>query len=93
MTRPKPWVNPRGARAAKGKDAQVRNSLHFWQDTTLLFCHLTYKLLLKSNLPAQIRLDEGLRQSSANKINVQTCKNLRCFKQTAFITKVVRLQS
>jgi hypothetical protein len=41
-TRPKPRANPCGVRAAKGKDAQVGDSLRLRQDMALLPCLLTY---------------------------------------------------
>jgi hypothetical protein len=37
---------------SKGKDAQVGDSLRLQQDTALLPCHFTYKLLVESNPPS-----------------------------------------
>jgi hypothetical protein len=73
--RPELRTNSRGTRAAKGKDAQVGDSLRLQQDTPLLPCHFTYKLLAKTNPPSSNSPRKGeIRQNGAT---IETKTNIK----------------
>jgi ABC-type metal ion transport system substrate-binding protein len=78
-----------GREQPEGKDVQAKNSLRLQRDMTLSLCHITYKLLAKTNPPSSNSLRQ--RKTRWNNIIVETKTNIQTYKYANILSKLCLL--